>query len=142
MAELNLAALQPGDALPPLVKKAVSEVQLVRYAGASGDFNPLHYMDSVGKMAGFDGVIAHGMLIMAFAGQALTQWFGPAALRRFKVRFVGVTKPGDIITVQGQIREREERDGQLWLQCTLTATGQDGAPRLKGECLVVCPLAG
>lgn len=140
MAELNLAALQPGDTLPPLVKPAVSEVQLVRYAGASGDFNPLHFMDSVGKMAGFEGVIAHGMLIMAFAGQALTEWFGPGALRRFKVRFVGVTKPGDVITVQGQIGERREQDGRLQLQCVLSAVGQDGQSRLKGECLVDVPL--
>lgn len=92
-----------GDTLPELAPEPITPVQLVRYAGASGDFNPLHTVDAVGKRAGYDGVIAHGMLIMALAARCLTQWTPQRNLRRLKVRFAGVTRPGERLTVQAQI---------------------------------------
>ncbi len=79
--------LGKGDELPPLSLR-VTRADLVRYAGASGDFNPIHWSDRVASSVGLPGVIAHGMLTMALAGRLVTQWAGdPAAVRSYGVRF-------------------------------------------------------
>ena len=69
------AACAKGDALPSLTVQ-VTRADLVRYAGASGDLNPIHWSDRVAAVAGLPGVIAHGMLSMALAGRVLTAWTG------------------------------------------------------------------
>jgi len=97
---IDFDSLQIGDALPALTKDPITKVQLVRYAGASGDFNPLHTDDQVALAAGMKGVIAQGILIMGFMGQAISGWVQLRHLKRFKVRFKGVTYPGDVITVK------------------------------------------
>jgi acyl dehydratase len=80
-------AIGKGDELPPLSLR-VTRADLVRYAGASGDFNPIHWSDRVASSVGLPGVIAHGMLTMALAGRLVTQWAGdPAAVRSYGVRF-------------------------------------------------------
>ncbi len=76
-----------GDELPPLSLR-VTRADLVRYAGASGDFNPIHWSGRVASSVGLPGVIAHGMLTMALAGRLVTAWAGdPAAVRSYGVRF-------------------------------------------------------
>src|SRR6266567_9400202 len=95
--------VQISDTIPPLVKPPITHLQLVRYAGASGDFNPLHTDPKVGETLGFGGIIAHGMLIMGFVGQMLSGYVGPAALRTFGVRFKGMTHLDDVITCTGAI---------------------------------------
>src|SRR5690348_3370985 len=104
--------VQVGDALPKLVKSPVTHLQLVRYAGASGDFNPLHTDPRIGEMIGTGGIIAHGMLIMGFVGQLLSDYVGPHALRKFGVRFRGMTRLGDEITCTGIITKKYEADGE------------------------------
>lgn len=121
-----------GDELPSLTREKVNEIQLVRYAGASGDFNPLHFMDSVGKAAGQGGVIAHGMLIMGFMGQAITDWIPNRNLKRFGVRFVNVTRPGDTITVSGKITGKKVLAGQKIVTCEVSAADQNGQVKAAG----------
>jgi acyl dehydratase len=76
-----------GDALPPLTVRLTRQ-QLVRYAGASDDFNPIHYSDFWARALGLDGVIAHGMLTMGIALRVVTDWIGdPAAVRSYGARF-------------------------------------------------------
>jgi acyl dehydratase len=75
-----------GDDIPALTAAPVTHLQLVRYAGASGDFNPLHTDPKIGEMIGTGGIIAHGMLIMGFVGQMLSDYVGPQALRKFGVQ--------------------------------------------------------
>ena len=102
-AKVYYEDVQVGDAIPKLVKPALTHLQLVRYAGASGDFNPLHTDPKIGEMIGTGGIIAHGMLIMGFVGQMLSDYVGPAALRKFGVRFKGMTHLDDEITCTGTI---------------------------------------
>src|SRR5258708_29651036 len=111
--------VQVGDALPKLVKAPVSHLQLVRYAGASGDFNPLHTDPKIGEMIGTGGIIAHGMLIMGFVGQLLSDYAGPGALRKFGVRFKGMTRLDDVITCSVKITEKYEADGETRIACDL-----------------------
>ena len=90
-----LADLAVGTALPEQVYR-VTRADLVRYAGASGDFNPIHWNERVATSVGLPGVIAHGMFTMALAGRAVTDWTGdPGALLEFQVRFGRpVARPG------------------------------------------------
>jgi acyl dehydratase len=122
-----------GDEMPPLTKEPVHEIQLVKYAGASGDFNPLHFMDSVGKSAGQGGVIAHGMLIMGFIGQAVTDWIPNRSLKKFRVRFVNVTRPGDIISVTGRVAGKRVLDGKGLITCEVAAKDQNGQVKATGS---------
>lgn len=137
MKELYFEDVRIGDEIPSLNKGAVNEVQFVKYAGASGDFNPLHYVDSIGKKAGQGGVIAQGMLIMGFAGQALTNWLPNRNLTRFKVRFVSVTRPGDIITVTGRVVDKREEDKAIVGE--VAARDQNGQVKLSGSFEAVLP---
>jgi acyl dehydratase len=77
----------PGDALPPLAVR-MTRLDLVKYAGASGDFNPIHWSERFAVGVGLPNVIAHGMLTMALAGRLVTAWIGdPAAVVGYSARF-------------------------------------------------------
>ncbi|GBF33058.1 MaoC family protein [Desulfocucumis palustris] len=127
-SEINI-----GDQMPALVKDPVSEVQLVKYAGASGDFNPIHFQNAVGKMAGFGGVIAHGMLIMGFVGQAITDWIPQRNLKKLKARFVNITKPGDVITVTGRVTAKRIEDRENIIICEVKAEDQNSQVKVEGS---------
>jgi len=130
---LDFDTLNVGDELPPLTTAPITETQLVRYAGASGDFNPIHTVPHVAGQAGLGGVIAHGMLVMGLVGRAITGWVGPAPLRQFGVRFVGITRPGQAITVTGRVVEKLEVDGENHLRCEVSAVDQAGELKVKGS---------
>ena len=138
--ELYFDDFQVSDQLPPLAKPAIDQIQLVKYAGASGDFNPLHYMPEIGQMAGTGGVIAHGMLIMGFAGQAVAGWIPNRYLTRLSVRFVDMTKLGDKITVTGTITGKREGEGSGIITGEVIATDQKGGVKLKGTFEAALPI--
>jgi acyl dehydratase len=131
-----------GDGLPELVKGPVTETQLVRYSGASGDFNPIHTIPHVAQEVGLDGVIAHGMLIMAIGGQCLTDWAGAGSVRQFKVRFSGMTKPAETVICRGQISEKIEDGDEPTVRGRLTIKGTDDSLKLKGDFVVALPRRG
>ncbi len=126
-------SINVGDPLPSLAKPPITEVQLVRYSGASGDFNPIHTVHQAGVDAGNNGVIAHGMLIMGFAAEMITSWVRPEQVRKFGVRFTGISRPGDAITVTGKVVEKLEADGEQRVRCEIEAVDQAGQRKLKGE---------
>ncbi|GAY10241.1 MaoC family dehydratase [Pseudonocardia sp. N23] len=106
----DFSAVAKGDELPPL-QVHVTRADLVRYAGASGDFNPIHWNDRTATAVGLPGVIAHGLLTMALAGRLVTGWVGdPAAIRTYGVRF---TRPvlvpdddeGALLELSGKVRD-------------------------------------
>jgi acyl dehydratase len=102
---VNLAEVRPGDPLPE-VAETIERMDLVRYAGASGDFNPIHWNDEVAKAVGLPGVIAHGMYSMGIAARMVAGWAGdPAAVKRLKVRFSAMIEPGQTLTAKGEVAE-------------------------------------
>ena len=131
--------VQVGDAIPKLVKSPVSHLQLVRYAGASGDFNPLHTDPKIGELIGVGGIIAHGMLIMGFVGQLLSDYVGPTTLRKFDVRFKGMTRLDDVITCTGTITEKYETDGEARIAGKVQATDQNGEVKVVGTFVAALP---
>ncbi len=105
---MRLADVEVGTELPEQ-RYRITRADLVRYAGASGDFNPIHWNERVATEVGLPGVIAHGMFTMALAGRAVTGWTGdPAALVEFQVRFgrpvvVPDDDAGAELTVRGTV---------------------------------------
>ena len=106
--------VERGTELPPLELR-VTRADLVRYAGASGDLNPIHWSDRVATGVGLPGVIAHGMLTMALAGRLVTSWAGgdPSAVRSFSVRFTRpVVVPDDdtgaLVELSGKVTDVDD----------------------------------
>jgi acyl dehydratase len=116
-----------GDQLPPHVFQ-VTRADLVRYAGASGDFNPIHWSERFATKVGLPGVIAHGMYTMALAGRAVTAWAGaPDAVADFSVRFTRpIPVPDDDIGVDVTVSAtvRAVAEGTAQLELTATCGGQ------------------
>lgn len=117
-----------GDELPPL-RLAVTRADLVRYAGASEDFNPIHWSDRTARKLGLPDVIAHGMLTMALAGRVVTEWAGdPAAVLDYSVRFTRpVVVPDDAtgaqLEINGSVKQRRD-DGTVVVAITARSDGQ------------------
>jgi acyl dehydratase len=141
-AKLYFEDVQVGDEIPRLVKPVVTHLQLVRYAGASGDFNPLHTDPKFGEMMGVGGIIAHGMLIMGFVGQLLSDYVGPTALRKFDVRFKGMTHLDDVITCTGTITQKYEADGEARIAGKVQAADQNGDVKVTGTFVAALPKRG
>jgi acyl dehydratase len=117
-----------GPELPPRTFR-ITRADLVRYAGASGDFNPIHWSDRVAAEVGLPGVIAHGMYTMALVGRAVTGWAGsPGAVVEYSVRF---TRPvlvpdadeGAELVVTGEVRQVTE-DGCAIIDATAVCAGE------------------
>ena len=104
---LSAAKLKVGDKHTECVVDNLTRTQLVQYAGASGDYNPLHSDEVYSVHAGYKGVFAHGMLTMGLTGKMLTNYVGDARLKKFGVRFTNQVWPGDILT-------SETKEGKVW----------------------------
>lgn len=130
------------DEVVKLVKPPVTKLQLVRYSGASGDFNPLHTDDEAARTAGFHGVVAHGMLMMAFLTEAVTCWIPRRWFRNIKVRFKGITQPGDIITVICLVIDKRIEAEQGIVTCSIEAADQTGDVKVTGTFEAALPLKG
>ena len=112
--------IQVGESLPPL-HKTVSVEQIRRYAQASGDHNPIHLDQAFARSAGLPGVIAHGMLTMAFANQMLTDWLGDRSLlKRLQGRFAGMVLPGDDVTCSGSVASKDEQTRRVVINLIVT----------------------
>jgi acyl dehydratase len=132
--------VETGYELPELQMGPITHSDLVKYSGASGDFNPIHTVPEIAVQVGLDGIIAHGMLIMAYAGRMLTDWAGDGTIRQFKVRFSGMTKPGEAIICRGKVSEKVEENGECLVKGKFTVKGaSDDSLKLKGDFAVALP---
>lgn len=103
-------------------KPPMTTMQLVMYAGASGDFNRIHYDHHFAVEAGLGGVITHGMLTMGCLAQAVTNWAGPGAVvKDIRSRFVSPVKPGDVVKFDGWVKSTDPAGGRR--QCALEVDG-------------------
>ena len=127
---MNPAALhRPGDTFS-IRRGPITTTQLVMYAGASGDFNRIHYDHPFAVQAGLGGVLAHGMLTMAFAASCAVEAFGQASrISRIDARFTSPVRVGDVVEVTATMMERDAPGGLI--EATLTAE-VDGRVVLRG----------
>ncbi len=131
---LHAKVLSVGDRRRLVLVDDLSRTQIVQYAGASGDYNPLHSDEVFAReVAGYPGVFAHGMLTMGMTGRLLTDWVGDGRLVSYGVRFVKQVWPGDTLTAVAQVTAiREEADGTWVADLAVSTTNQDGVTVLTG----------
>lgn len=133
-----------GQTLSPMAKPPITQEQLRRYAEASGDYNPIHLDAEAAHRVGLEGVIAHGMLSMAFLGQFVNQSIAGipgARIARLGVRFMNMVRLGDSLTCLGEIKERTTADGQASITIECWVQNQKGEKVTAAEAVVVVPLA-
>jgi len=142
-AQLCFEDVNIGDEITSITKPAITEVQLVKYAGASGDYNPIHTVHHYAEKAGLGGVIAHGMLSMGFAGEHVTKWIGEGGdLKRLKVRFTSMTRPGDVVTLKGKVTDKKADGGKNLVECDIWIEKEDGTKTIVGDATVALPTRG
>src|ERR1700734_3144450 len=123
---LKASALKVGDTHSERVVDNLTRTQIVQYAGASGDYNPLHSDEVFAtKVAGYPSVFAHGMLTMGLTGRMLTDYVGDGRLVRFGGRFRAQVWPGDALTARAEVTELTESDNVVEL--VITTVNQNGA---------------
>jgi acyl dehydratase len=133
--------VQEGDAAPE-VRHTLTRTDLVRYAGASGDLNPMHHDDEQARASGLPSVFGHGMFSMGLLARCVTDWSGVGSMRSFKVRFTKQTWPGEelvsSVTVTGK---RLDGDDHL-VDLAVSLANQDGELKVAGEASVAVASKG
>ena len=129
-----------GQEYEAVVVEGLTRTQIVQYAGASGDFNPIHHDEHFAtEKAGYPSVFAHGMLTMGLTGKMLTDWLGDGVLTEFGVRFVNQVWPGDTLTAKGRVASVETEDGDAVVKIELTTTNQQGKAVISGSAMARFP---
>jgi len=121
------AEIEEGDGVPTYVVEDLGRKDFVKYAGASGDFNPIHYNQQFATDAGYPSVFGQGMLTAALMANAVTEWLGLAGLQRFQTRFTGQVWPGNTVTVTGEVTDKYDEDGETLVDLDLQAANEDEA---------------
>jgi acyl dehydratase len=130
---LHAGQLSVGQTYEAVVADNLTRTQIVQYAGASGDYNPLHSDEIFAtKVAGYPSVFAHGMLSMGVTGKMLTDLVGDGRLTRFGVRFVQQVWPGDTLTARATVEAVTRSDGDHVVDFAVSTTNDRGDEVLKG----------
>jgi acyl dehydratase len=137
---LSYAAVKEGAEIPPFVVQNLTRTDLVRYAGASGDFNPIHHDQTFAEAAGNPTVFAHGMLNAGFVSKCVTDYVGTPNLRKFRVRFATRVWPGDTITCRGKVTKKYEAGGKRLIEGEVQALNQKGEVAIQGSFKAEVPL--
>ncbi len=131
--KLKFDSVKVGDEIPKFVVEGVTRPDFVRYAGASGDFVPLHYDQTFVEAAGIPTVFAQGMYTAGLLSKALTDWCGIGNVRQFKVRFATRVWPGDVVTCTGKVTSKSEKNGEKVVEGELIVLNQKGEPAIRGS---------
>ncbi|MER6972194.1 MaoC/PaaZ C-terminal domain-containing protein [Nocardioides sp. NPDC057767] len=133
-------ALVPGTTATPREFGPLTRQMFVRYSGASGDLNPMHYDDTMARAAGNPSVFSQGMHQSALLATFATDWLGPANVHRFQVRFREQVWPDDVLTCSGRIDQvSEQEDGSRLVTVSLNCTRQTGAVAISGSADFLVP---
>jgi acyl dehydratase len=132
-------SLSEGTERSDTMVEKVDRAMFVRYAGASGDFNPIHWNEDFAKSAGYPGVFAQGMFTAGVLASFVTNWLGEQSVRRFRTRFVGQVWPGEAIVCSGTVTKVYEADGETRADIALEVTNADGERKIDGDATVAVP---
>ena len=134
--------VKEGDEIPAFVVGGLTRTDLVRYAGASGDFNPIHHDEEFARSAGNPTVFGHGMLTAGFVAKCVTDFVGVENLRRYKVRFATRVWPGDTITCKGRVTKKYEEAGEKRIDGEVAALNAKGEAAVTGSFTAALPARG
>jgi len=128
--------------IPNLVKHPTTR-QLVKWAGASGDFYEVHYDKDFAQSMGLPGVIVHGWLTFSFLAQMITDWIGvEGTLKKIGVSYRGMHLPGQDVICKGRVTKKYTQDGENCVECEIWAENPEGQNTTPGTCLVSLPSKG
>ena len=131
---LKASELKVGDTHEEVVVENLSRTQIVQYAGASGDYNPIHTDEVYAtKVAKYPSVFAHGMLTMGLTGKMLTNYVGDGRLTNFGVRFSRQVWPGDTLTTKATVEAVREQNGEHFVDLAVSTSNQNGEEVIKGN---------
>jgi acyl dehydratase len=130
---LKASQLTVGTTHEEIVVEDLKRTQIVMYAGASGDYNPIHTDEVFAtQVAGYPTTFAHGMLTMGLTGKMLTNYVGDGRLTSYGMRFVAQVWPGDTLTARATVAALREHDGEHFVDLTLSTINQDGREVASG----------
>src|SRR3954447_4369045 len=131
---LKAGDVKPGQTFEKVLVEDLKRTQIVQYAGASGDYNPLHTDEIFAtKVAGYPTVFAHGMLTMGMTGSLLTDTVGDGRLTKFGGRFTSQVWPGDSLTATATVEAVREEGGVKLVDLTVSTVTQDGREVFSGN---------
>ena len=134
--KLNYEEISTGDEAP-VVSHELTRTDLVKYAGASGDFNPMHTDEVAAKEAGLPSVFGHGMFSMGLLGRAVTDWAGAGNLKTYGVRFTKQTWPGETLSTRVVVSSKEATAEGKIIVAEVALLNQDGEVKLSGTTRVL-----
>jgi acyl dehydratase len=123
----------------PVVSHKLTRTDLVKYAGASGDFNPMHHDEVLARSAGQPSVFGHGMFSMGLLGSALTDYVGVGNVIRYQVRFVRQTWPDEVLVSKVVVTGKRQEAGRKLVDLAVTLANGDGETKVVGEATAELP---
>jgi len=136
--QLFFNEVHEGDQAPEF-RHELSRTDLVRYAGASGDFNPMHHDEVQAQSAGLPSVFGHGMFTMGLLGKALTDYVGAGNLRVYKVRFTKQTWPGETLATKVTVKKKYEEHGEHRVDLDCEVVNENGEAKVSGVAVASLP---
>src|ERR1043165_5816336 len=138
---LDYTQLSEGEA-GPAISRPLTRTDLVMYAGASGDFNPMHTDEVAAQAAGLPSVFGHGMFTAGLLGKALTDYVGVGNLRNYKIRFTKQTWPGEGLTTHVKVEKKYQQGSEDRVDLECSVTNEAGEAKLTGVAVAVLPRRG
>jgi acyl dehydratase len=130
--------VREGDAAPEF-SHTLGRTDLVMYAGASGDFNPMHHDEVAAKDAGLPSVFGHGMFTMGLLGKALTDYVGVGNLKLYRVRFTKQTWPGETLTTKVVVAKKYDEHGEHRVDLDVSVVNENGESKIQGVAVAALP---
>jgi acyl dehydratase len=137
--KLYFEDVQEGNELPSFTVENLTRADFVKYAGASGDFNPIHYDQTFAEAAGNATVFAQGMLNAGVLSRLVVDYVGIENLRKYRTRFATRLWPGDSVTCKGRVTKKAEENGEQIIEGEIAAFNQKGEVAIQGSFRAVLP---
>src|SRR6266508_2888770 len=125
--------VKEGDALPEVRVEKLTRTDFVKYAGASGDFNPIHHDQTFAEASGNPTVFAMGMMNAGILSRLVADYAGLENLRKYRVRFATRVWPGDSVTCKGKVTKKAVDNGEKIIEGEIAAFNQKGEVTIQGS---------
>jgi acyl dehydratase len=140
--KLYFEDVKEGDELPSFTVEHLTRTDFVKYAGSSGDFNPIHHDQTFAEASGNPTVFAMGMMNAGILSRLVADYAGLENLRRYKVRFATRVWPGDSVTCKGKVTKKVVENGEKIIEGEIVALNQKGEVTIQGSFQAALPLRG
>jgi acyl dehydratase len=140
--KLYFEDVKEGDELPSFTVENLTRTDFVKYAGSSGDFNPIHHDQTFAEASGNPTVFAMGMMNAGILSRLVTDYTGIENLRKYRVRFATRVWPGDSVTCKGKVIKKAVENGERIIEGEITAFNQKGEVAIQGSFRAALPSRG